>query len=165
MSIDSEAAHLFKQWQAQQQALSGINKIIQPQANQMSTDQSPHLAQQSAFPQGPDQSPANPVNSVRPMGTPISKDKQTKPSYDPNACRQCGTMHPPLPAGAKCPNASIISSTEKDAGLSDVFINKTLVDLRNIILAQMASKKVKDGKKFFQYAIVELTKSLEQYNE
>jgi hypothetical protein len=29
----------------------------------------------------------------------------------------------------------------------------------------MSSKQIKDGKKFFQYAIVELTQALEKYNE
>jgi len=32
-------------------------------------------------------------------------------------------------------------------------------------LSQLTSKGIKDGKKFLQYSVIELTKALEQYNE
>ena len=79
-------------------------------------------------------------------------------------CPQCKTMHPPLRPGEKCPNSGIGEMGNK-IGIDDVIINKHLVEMKNIIISNMYSKNIKDGKKFFQYAIIELTKSLELYNE
>ena len=80
------------------------------------------------------------------------------------ACQYCKTIHPPLRAGEKCPNAGMGSDAQKH-NIDDSIINKKLVDLRNIIISQMSKKNIKDGQKFFNYAIIELTKSLENYQE
>ena len=37
--------------------------------------------------------------------------------------------------------------------------------MRNIIMAQITGKGIKNQKKFFQFAVIELTKALEGYNE
>ena len=102
----------------------------------------------------------NPNTTLRPAHT------QPTPTLEqrPDVCPQCKSMHPPLRPGEKCPNAGV-GDTVSNAGLDDAAINKHLVDLRNIILSNMNSKGVKDGKKFFQYAVLELTKILENYSE
>lgn len=80
------------------------------------------------------------------------------------ACPECGTLHPPLRPGEKCPNAGIGDSL-KSSGLDDTIINKHLSDLRNIIMSNISSKGVKDGRKFFQHLIISVTKSMENYSE
>ena len=79
-----------------------------------------------------------------------------------NVCPQCKTIHPPLRPGEKCPNAAVDTS---GYGLNDGDMNKYLVELRNIVMSQMSKKQIKDGKKFFQFTIIELMKVIEEYNE
>jgi len=81
-----------------------------------------------------------------------------------NVCPQCGTIHPPLPPGEKCPNA-LASKTMANANLNDESVNKYLTDLKNIVLSNISKKQIKDGNKFFQYLVVELTKLIEKYTE
>lgn len=81
-----------------------------------------------------------------------------------NVCPQCGVAHPPLPEGEKCPNASVVNEV-KDFKIDEAQLNTYIVNIRNIIISKMSEKNIKDGTKFFQYAIVELTKSMEKYNE
>jgi len=180
MGIEEEAQALFKKWQTQQNAMMGTpqHQLGDPG---LGTDQSPHLFNQYN-PTSPDQSPHNPVNSVRPMGKPISK----APPMDPNlgmsnmgmsnvgnmpgqmadVCKECGMMHPPLAKGQRCPNARVAPlKTDDPNAVDDATVNKHVVDIRNIIMAQMKGKEIKNQKKFFQYAVIELTKALEQYNE
>ena len=187
MGIDDEAQALFKQWQAQQKVLSGGQSNLVGDMD-VGTDQSPHLFEQGTLPTSPDQSPTNPVNSVRPMGAPISKappmdpnlaaspnmgnltnvqspGSTPQPAQMPDVCKECGTMHPPLAAGQKCPNASVAATPNDPNAIDDATINKHLVDMRNIIMTQIGSKGIKDQKKFFQFAVIELTKALEGYNE
>jgi hypothetical protein len=180
MSIDDEAQALLERWRAQ----NAMPKSPHIGEQDFGTDQSPHLFQQGADPQSTDQTPVDPVNSVRPMGPPIAKAprqnpqlgqvEQTKvytptsgpmPSQKADICSQCGIMHPPLQPGEICPNAPIKQKDGNPNSLDDVTVNKHLVDMRNIIFAQISSKKIKNEKKFFQYAVVELTKALESYNE
>ena len=134
------------------------------------TDQSPHLFNTNQNLNGPDQSPINPVNSVRPMGPSISqsmrngtltKDKPT--SVADGACPQCGIIHPPLPPNAKCPMAPIkVKSGDVE---KEIDINKFLVDLKNIILSQSEKNKIKDVEKLFKNIIIEVTKFVEGYRE
>jgi hypothetical protein len=112
---------------------------------------------------------AQPQISQSPVYTPPSNGTPSMPPDNavmgrPDICPQCKLMHPPLRPGEKCPNAGVDSSI-KITGIDDVIINKHLVDLKNIILSQLTSKGIKDGKKFLQYSVIELTKALEQYNE
>ena len=181
MGVEEEAQKLFQQWQAQQNAMMGSG-TQQLGGDNLGTDQSPHLFENEHAPKGTDQSPVNPINSVRPMGAPL----KGRPQQDPNlgmggsavsnpggaprqmadVCKECGTMHPPLPAGQKCPNASVAKADPSNPNaLDDATINKHLVDMRNIIMAQITGKGIKNQKKFFQFAVIELTKALEGYNE
>jgi hypothetical protein len=103
------------------------------------------------------------VPQIQPPQSHISTTPPPTTSVDPNTCPECKTIHPPLRPGEKCPNASIQVKTETK--IDDTTINKHLVELRNIILSQMTSKNIKDGKKFFQYIVMELAKACENYNE
>jgi hypothetical protein len=132
-----------------------------------STDQSPHLSGNQYNSNRIDQSPLDPINSVRPMGKPISVTKKTdiQPKAPPEgACPQCGTLHPPLPPGAKCPMAPI-KVKSSDGTEKTVDVNKFLADLKNIIISQSEIKKIKDVEKLFKNIIVEMTKYLESYEE
>ena len=170
MSIDDEADALLKRWNTQQSKMHEMNPNQQQPGDGLSPDQSPHLSNEGTVPTSPDQTPSDPVNSVRPMDFSIKPSATTTvPSITtsgetPDLCKQCGTMHPPIAAGKTCPLISVTSDT-KDSGLDDTIVNKHLVEMRNIIMTQISSKNIKDGKKFFQYAIIELVKVLEAYNE
>ena len=133
-----------------------------------STDQSPHLTGNQFNSNRVDQSPPDPINSVRPMGKPISVTKktdiQTQKAIPEGACPQCGTIHPPIPPGAKCPMASIKVKAD-DGTEKNVDVNKFLADLKNIIISQSDIKKIKDVEKLFKNIIVEVTKYLESYKE
>ena len=89
---------------------------------------------------------------------------QPAPNYSINptfgACEQCGTFHPPLQAGAKCPLAPIKTSDNKT-----VDINKFLTMLKTIIESQVSKKNIKDPEKLIKMLIVETTKFLENYEE
>lgn len=113
--------------------------------------------------------PAQPQMPQTPVHIPPSNDVPSMPPDNavmsrPDVCPQCKLMHPPLRPGEKCPNAGVDDSV-KSTGIDDAIINKHLVDLRNIIMSQLTAKGIKDGKKFLQYSVIELTKALEQYNE
>lgn len=75
-------------------------------------------------------------------------------------CPECGLLHPPLPAGKRCPNAK-----ENLDAISDVEINKFLATMKTILVSQIKKKEIKDGRKLFQFATIELTKLLESYTE
>lgn len=81
-----------------------------------------------------------------------------------NECPQCGMIHPPLQPGEKCPNVAL-AGQESLGGLKEEDINKFLVDLRNIVISTMQKKNIQNGRKFFQTAIIKLTKELENYSE
>lgn len=80
-----------------------------------------------------------------------------------NTCKECKMIHPRLKLGEKCPN--VIPKELTDSGMDDIIVSKFLVNIRNIIVSQVSKKEIKDGKKFFQFAIVELMKILEGYSE
>jgi len=125
----------------------------------------------------PDQSPGN-------VGDILNKGRQINPDVDINSqvmlsnvqnsspsapaagawaeCPQCGVMHPPVPAGKKCPNAKV---EIPEAGVRDEDINKFLSQLKNITVSQIESKGIKDGNKLFKNLTLELTKFLEGYSE
>ena len=130
------------------------------------TDQSPHLMNENLNSGSPDQSPTNPVNSVRPMGSNIN-DKAPAPktlSSAEGACPQCGTIHPPVPAGQKCPMAGVKVKTEQGEE-KEVDVNKYLAQLKNVIVSQVEQRQIKDVEKLFQNIIVEVTKYIEGYSE
>jgi hypothetical protein len=142
------------------QGQGGINPF------QGSTDQSPHLMGGNPNIQNPDQTPPDPVNSVRPMGSKIG-DKPPAPKTLSNAegaCPQCGTIHPPIPPGQKCPMANIKVKTETGEE-KEIDVNKFMAQLKNIIISQSEQRRVKDIEKLFKNIIVEVTKYLEEYSE
>lgn len=77
-----------------------------------------------------------------------------------NTCPQCGTMHPPLKAGDKCPMAPI---TTKDDKVIDP--TEFLTKMKFIISNQLEQKSIKNTEKFFQHLTVELMKAMENFKE
>jgi hypothetical protein len=145
-----------------------LNELRGPAPDQMGgTDQSPHLYNQGQNMNNPDQSPENPINSVRPMGKPISvtpRSELTKPTPVEGGCPQCGIIHPPLRPGEKCPMAKVKVQDESGKE-TEVDVNKFLAQLKNIIISQAEQKKIKDYEKLFKNIILEVTKYLEGYSE
>jgi len=134
---------------------------------QESPDQSPHLMGNNNYnSKSPDQSPLNPVNSVRPMGTPINKQppRPAGIATGGDGCPQCGLVHPPIAQGQKCPMAGVKVKNDKGEEKS-VDVNKFLAQLKNIIVSQIEQKEIKDVEKIFKNIIVEVTKYIEGYRE
>jgi len=75
-------------------------------------------------------------------------------------CDQCGTFHPPLKDGQKCPVAPIKSKEGEPLDLNPFF-----AQLKNICVSQIEQKGIKNHDKLFQHVILEVTKSLENYHE
>ena len=57
-------------------------------------------------------------------------------------CPDCGTLHPPVEAGRKCPNAK--TTIDKAEGFN---VNEFVVKVRDILASQVEQKNVKDFKK------------------
>lgn len=77
-----------------------------------------------------------------------------------NICSQCGTMHPPLKEGEKCPMAPIKTKDDKVVDPTN-FLSK----MKLIISNQLEQKGVKDPEKFFQHLTIELMKVMENFKE
>jgi len=144
MSYEDEARIIMNKFAKQQQAMAENIKANPGKPNENFS------------------SPANPIEQS--ILTNLQNNPAPAPVSLPDACPQCGTIHPPIPQGQKCPNASL-NNKVSGTGLNDTIIGSHLVNMRDIIISQMSIKKVKDGNKFFAYAILELTKALEKYNE
>jgi len=65
-----------------------------------------------------------------------------------NVCPDCGTIHPPLQQGQKCPNSSI--ETQTGIKIDDGQVNQFLVQWRNIILSKISQMGIEDWKNEFQ---------------
>ncbi len=120
------------------------------------------------------QNPSNEMN----VELPPMKKKEIPSNPSPNidmsnmvlppnmeVCPFCKTIHPPLRPGEKCPNAGLDIKDQKKFNIDDTTINKHIINLKNIIINNMSSKNIVNGTKFFKYAIMELTKALELYEE
>jgi hypothetical protein len=171
MSYERDIRQLIDQMQRQQGNMipqnpqGGMGQQPGLPPNMGGTDQSPHLIQNQPMAESPDQSPVNPINSVRPMGSPIGNKKPTPAGLNTtkDGCPQCGMVHPPLPPGKKCPMAPLkVKEGEKE---KIVDVAKFLGEMHNIILSQCEIKKIKDVEKLFQNIIIEITKYLEEYSE
>lgn len=182
---EKDIKELIEQMNRQQGGMGGLSQSGGEQQTpqspfgtspDMGTDQSPHLMNQGNMSGSPDQSPVNPINSVRPMGTPVDKTPQvmnsanitTSPppsgvSAAGDACPQCGTIHPPIPHGKPCPMAPV--KVKDGDGEKEIDINKFLTNLKNVILSQADQHEIKDVEKLFKNIIVEVTKYLEGYSE
>lgn len=176
MAYEKDIKDLIEQMQRQQssftppthQGTPSMPNIQTPDMgnHQGSTDQSPHLMGGNPNVQSPDQTPPDAINSVRPMGSKIN-DKPPAPktlSTAEGACPQCGTIHPPLPPGQKCPMANLKVKNERGEE-KEVDVNKFMAQLKNIIVSQSEQHNIKDVEKLFKNIIVEVTKYLEGYKE
>ena len=175
MSDERDIKELITKFNKQQTMMNPFMRQPEGISPDMGTDQSPHIVNNNLFGQGSstDQSPVDPVNSVRPMGTPIYKAR-IQPQMSPNpaapsvaqssdACPQCGSLHPPLPPGTKCPMAKVKVINNGVEKVVDV--NKFLANLKDIILSQCDKRKITDIEKLFKNIIVEIMKYLEGYKE
>lgn len=148
-----------------------MGNFLNDSVNSQSTDQSPPgqrvddiIVNDTVISQSTDQSPPGQkvISPTLPQSASAPNLSDMNVPAGSNVCPQCKTIHPPLRPGEKCPNASRDVSK---FGLDDTSVNKFIVDIRNIVLSQLSLKGITDGKKFFQFAIIELTKVLEGYNE
>ncbi len=146
MSHEDEARKIMKQFAQQQELMSkGMNP--NPGGTQ------------------PNEKFNGPINpQEQSILTNVQNSPPPTPASNPNTCPQCGTIHPPIRSSEKCPLASMDDEVS-GTGLNDTIIASHLVNMRNIIISQMSTKNIKDGNKFFVYAIVELTNALEKYSE
>ena len=104
-----------------------------------------------------------PSTTSTPLLTPDINNVTLPTNMD--VCPFCKSIHPPLRPGEQCPNAGLNSKDQKKFNVTNDIINKYIITLKDIIMNNMSSKNIVDGAKFFQYAILELTKSLESYEE
>lgn len=82
-------------------------------------------------------------------------------------CPQCNTFHPPLGPGESCPMAGEAGATigEQTPVMSDMDINKYLVNLKNLLIAHVKTKEIKDINKLFQQVTLKIAEYLEGYKE
>lgn len=82
-------------------------------------------------------------------------------------CPQCNTFHPPLGVGESCPMTTETSGItgEQIPVMSDADINKYLVNLKNILMANIKTKELKDPGKLFQQVTLKVAEFLEGYKE
>ncbi len=80
-----------------------------------------------------------------------------------NVCHECGTIHPPIQPGQKCPNSSI----EKQTGIKidDAQVNQFLVQWRNIILSEISKSNIEDWKNEFQQITMIIQKYFDEKKE
>lgn len=76
------------------------------------------------------------------------------------ACPECKTVHPPLPPGQPCPNASIQSQTGLQ--IDDTEVNKILVQWRNIVLSNISRLGLEDWKSEFQQITLHIQKYFDE---
>jgi len=113
-------------------------------------------------PQGP-QGPQNTAIQEQAQISNIMNNQGPPPSPIPTSsgrCEQCGTYHPPIKDGEKCPVAPV-----KGHGGEELDLNPFFAQLKNICMSQIQQKGIKNYKKLFQFIIIEITKSLENYSE
>ena len=146
---------LFNQWTLQQEKL----KEQQNMANAQGGNQ-PMVSSESGLPITPqEQAALQTINSstvTAAAPAPVSSHLPT--------CDQCGQLHPPVAAGAKCPMAKdkFVDDTGNEV---DVDVNKYLTNMKNIIVSQIQSKGIKDPNKLFKQLTVSVMKFLEGYSE
>lgn len=135
-----------------------------PQQNHGSTDQSPHLKNNDGIidnfnNQSHDQTPDYIKNYVPPRTKTVKKEKVAPEG----ACPQCGTLHPPIPPGTKCPMAP--TTIKGEDGVKILNTDKFIMSMKNILISQIEIKKIKDPEKLFNNITIEIMKYLESYEE
>jgi hypothetical protein len=107
------------------------------------------------------------ANTSVQSGNPVVNANATNPTPAPNnehgVCPQCNTVHPPVPPGQPCPNASIESQTGMK--IDDSEVNKFLVQWRNIVLSNISKNKIEDWKKEFQQITLHIHKYFDNENK
>jgi len=79
-------------------------------------------------------------------------------------CDQCGFTHPPLQPGQKCP-AATNASKETIPEVGEIDLTDFIVNIKNILVSQIQTRRIKDVKKLTSFTIIEITKILEDYRE
>jgi len=93
----------------------------------------------------------------------VSQGPAPAPAPTGNICTQCDTVHPPLRAGEKCPNAIGKIKDKKTDKVIDV--NIYLNTLQTIIISQISQKEIKDVETLYKNITINITKFLEEYKE
>ena len=105
------------------------------------------------------------INESAPINPNIlTPSKGPAPIPTGNVCPQCNMVHPPIPHGQKCPNATVKAMTGESTEVV-IDVNKYLLNLRNILMTHIDKKKIEDINKLFQNITLEMTKYLEGYKE
>jgi hypothetical protein len=132
--------------------------------NQGTAGQAPNVTtqQQAVISEMTSNAASQPAPATPPNPNPMTTQPTTTSAQEAvgGLCSECGTMHPPVRAGEKCPNAKVnLPSITNDE------IGYFLSNIKNIIISQSEKNKIKDVKKLFQQSIVVLAKFLEEYKE
>ena len=77
-----------------------------------------------------------------------------------NKCPQCGMFHPPLQPGERC---TMAKETTPDGSTIDFQV--LFGPLKNICIAQIEKKGIKDWRKMFGEVTMEINKFVENYKE
>ena len=75
-------------------------------------------------------------------------------------CPQCGLHHPPLKPGQRCTLAKETSPTGETIDFEVLFS-----PLKNICIAQISKRGIKNWRKLFSHIILEINNIVESYKE
>ena len=75
-------------------------------------------------------------------------------------CQQCGSYHPPIPEGQKCPMAKEKTNSGEELDFTDFFIS-----LKNILVSQIKTKNIKNVRRILAFTLINITRLLEKYQE
>lgn len=75
-------------------------------------------------------------------------------------CSQCGYFHPPLKDGEVCP-----MSSQKDSEGYEIDVNDEIVQIKNMLIANIQKKGISDHKKFVRNMIFQLQKIIDEYQD
>ena len=172
MSEEMSMIDYFKKFQEQIKTTPSTKQnIFLNQPNQTTSNQIP-LEDYSGFSigQGFDNQGKGLSNNVLETSQNIQTINVTptsKPSNQleiDNICPYCGTIHPPLKPGQKCPIAQEKEQL-KETRLSEEKVNKFVQDLKNIIITNLSKMKIESAEKVLQEITIEITKFLEKYHQ
>ena len=172
MSEEMSMIDYFKKFQEQMKSMSSSSgkSITVNQLNQVTDNQVP-LEDYSGFSigQGFDNQGKGLSNDV--LETPqniqninVTPNRPSNQLELDNVCPECGTIHPPLKPGQKCPIAQNKQQL-KETGLSEEKVSKFVQDLKNIIIANLSKIESKSAEKVLQEITIEVTKFLEKYQK
>lgn len=169
MSEEMSMIDYFKKFQEQMKTTSSTKQSISlNQPNQTLDNQIP-LEDYSGFSigQGFDNQGKGLSNDVLKTPQNIQNINPTRPTNQvelDNVCPECGTIHPPLKPGQKCPIAQNKQQL-KETGLSEEKVSQFVQDLKNIIIANLSKIETESAEKVLQEITIEVTKFLEKYQK